>query len=550
MNNVAYTANGAVSLASTGNAALDYFSKAGTYRGRDDKLVAADMEKIFKQDPLQALKLVFGVRLITRIPKGEEVVATGMGQRDETIRALIWLHNNMPEHLYANLHLVPLFGSWRDFFDPKVIQNLDNQKLFELIAQGLEVEGQTDLIKKFLPQIRMGKKVRSERDKIRSQFAEKLRLHLGLTPKAYRKLKASGAAHIWQKQMSNREWDKINPEGIPGKAMLIHTTRKGKDGKTVFERHNQENRILEWALSKETIKFTGFPYEITKKALELSMGKIDVLQRAILERQFQLLLDQAGNHSYGNLLPVVDGSGSMASLAMPGVTAQDIAVSLAMVFSSLNTGYFKDQVCKFDRTSSMHKLSGGFFDRVQQLYRLGCMGNTNFQSVIDMLVNMRKMLPNVPVSEYPKVLLVISDMQMDPTNREPDYYSYSQPDKPRNLAAEKTNFQAMQEKLRSVGLEGISTIWWRVAAPGAGTSNITEFQVTSQEQGTAIISGFNPLMLNSMLGISTPVAKSSVNSIVTEANEAPKVGTPEDAMNSFLNQDVFRHIKLGSITDI
>jgi hypothetical protein len=38
--------------------------------------------------------------------------------------------------------------------------------------------------------------------------------------------------------------------------------KKGKDKQTVFERHNQVERLKEWALKQNNIKFTGYPYEL------------------------------------------------------------------------------------------------------------------------------------------------------------------------------------------------------------------------------------------------------------------------------------------------
>ena len=39
------------------------------------------------------------------------------------------------------------------------------------------------------------------------------------------------------------------------------------------------------------------------------------------------------------------------------------------------------------------------------------MGSTNFQSVVDEIVRIRKSNPNIPLEDYPSTLLVVSDMQ-------------------------------------------------------------------------------------------------------------------------------------------
>ena len=94
MNNVllkmqtAKTENSALSYATTGSACLDYWSKCSTYQGRSQSDVDRDMAKIFAEDEKSALKIVFGMRMITRKPNVDdeeiaEEVATGYGRRDE-----------------------------------------------------------------------------------------------------------------------------------------------------------------------------------------------------------------------------------------------------------------------------------------------------------------------------------------------------------------------------------------------------------------------------------------------------------------------------------
>src|SRR5262249_43669181 len=105
----ALTWNGAISYASTDNACLDYWAKAGTFRGRTQADVDADMEKLFADNARLALAIVFGVRLITRKPAQADLdeVQTGYGQRDEFAKALCWIHPPRPHTLHANLHLIP-----------------------------------------------------------------------------------------------------------------------------------------------------------------------------------------------------------------------------------------------------------------------------------------------------------------------------------------------------------------------------------------------------------------------------------------------------------
>lgn len=534
MNNVllkmqtAKTENSALSYATTGSACLDYWSKCSTYQGRSQSDVDRDMAKIFAEDEKSALKIVFGMRMITRKPNVDdeeiaEEVATGYGRRDEFYKAIVWLHNNKPELLYQNLHLIPVFGSWKDFFNTPLIDVLDRKSVFAEVRASLFGVKDTEMVKKFLPQIRSVKNLRSERDKKRVAWAKEFCEYCKLSPKTYRKLKSSGEAHIWQKQMTRNEWDKINPNGIPGKAMFLHTARKGKDGKTVFERHDQVGKILQWVQQQKTVKFTGYPYEL----LQAAQKGYNLVQRLTYDKQFETLLEPMKNHKLGNVLACLDTSGSMMKdvaqyddylAPKAGVTAYEVCVSMGLVFSSLNVGDFKDSVVEFNDTSRLVRLSGSFTEKLQQIKTKVNVprGGTNFQSVIDLLVRIRKENPNIPVSEYPETILIVSDMQFNPVN-----------------GNTQTNYEAAMQKLHSVGLNDMRIIWWWVTGRGK------DFPSQMNDKGVYMIGGFDASNIKSLMGLSSNPTSKDHNFNAKEKVEQ----TPMDGMNNWLSQPIFELLK-------
>lgn len=532
MTKTATTWNGAVSLSTTGfeklGTCLDYFAKCGTYTARDQAAVDTDMGRIFGDDEEAALKILFGLRLITRKPKiaGKEEqiedTQTGFGRRDEFYKAIVWLHNNKPDLLYKNLHLIPVFGSWKDLVQEPLVNVLNRDAVYELVKANLD----DNLLRKYLPQIRSGKKVRSDRDRKRSEWAKGLCVHLGIKPQDYRKVKSSGAGHVWQKQMSAQEWDKINFNGIPGKAMLLATSRKGKDQKTVFERHEQVARLTEWVGKQKSVKFTGYPYEL----LQAARKNPSVIQKIIYDKQFETLLDPMRGHKLGNVLSCLDISGSMESQVVPGVSAYDICLSMGICFSTLNVGHFKDAVCGFSDKAILEKLKGGFCDRVAHLtrhdtefYRVAW-GSTNFQGVIDLLVNIRNQNPEIPVDEYPETLLVVSDMQFNPSG---GYSGWGNDGNPTPQQVE-TNYETARRKLNAVGLKDVRIIWWYVN--GAGT----DFPSKMDDKGVYMIGGFDPVNLKSLMGLDSTVPEKKD----FDAQEK-KEQTPLDGMLNFLAQPIF-----------
>ena len=61
-----YTENGAVSHSTTGDALVDYFAKAATYRNRDQADVDADISRCWAQSPKITLQIILYTRMITR----------------------------------------------------------------------------------------------------------------------------------------------------------------------------------------------------------------------------------------------------------------------------------------------------------------------------------------------------------------------------------------------------------------------------------------------------------------------------------------------------
>jgi hypothetical protein len=505
----ALTWNGALSYPTTGAekfaACLDYWTKAGTYTGREPAAVAADMERIFADDEKAALAVVFGLRLITRRPEVEGIddVQTGYGRRDEFYEAVSWLHDRRRALLEANLALLPVFGCWKDLVSEPLIDVLDRERVYALVGDNLG----DPLLRKYLPQVRSAGQVRTERDRKRVSWAKGLCRFLGIGYPDYRRLKSEGAAHVWQRQMGRGQWGDIHFNGIPGKAMLRHVSQKGRDGQTVFERHGQVERLKEWVLQQPEVKFTGYPYELTRAAG--ARKKPTLVQKLIYDRQFRTMLGPFQGHKLGNVLCALDTSGSMTMEVVPGVSAYDICLSMGLVFSSLNVGWFRDVVVAFNDVSSIVRLSGEFTERLHQLETMTtAWGSTNFQSVIDLLIAIRRGNPNVPLREFPETLLVVSDMQFNPVG-----------------GNARTNYEEAMRRLREVGLPELRIIWWFVNGAGG------DFPARMDDKGVYLIGGFDPVNLRALLGLSAATAEFSAGQ--------KKEQTPLDGMMNFLGQPIF-----------
>lgn len=521
------TWNNAVSYSTTGtekfSECLNYFSKVGTYQNRSQEIVNADMTRIFNDDLPTALKIIFGTRLITRIPSNQSFnnIQTGYGRRDEFFKAINWLHINNPELLYNNLHFIPVFGSFKDFLSNPLINTLNREQVYNIFWIALQDKNCGDLVRKYLPQIRSTKKIRSERDRSRVEWAKGFCRRFGISFKQYRNIKNKGLAHIFQRQMGNNEWDKINFNGIPGKAIFKLISGKGRDNKNCFERHGQLDRLMKFVEKSKVIKFTGYPYELAKEARK---PKINTIQKEIYNKQFEKCIESFKDHKLGNVLCAVDTSASMTCEVVKGISAYDICISMGVAFSMLNIGYFKDSVIAFNNTSKLFRINGRFCDRINQIVSMEtAWGSTNFQSVINEIVRIRCTHPEIPLNEYPDTILVISDLQFNPTNTYVNNGLFNT-GLEFNQHTKDTNYEAARNKLNLVGLKDVRIIWWQVNG-----ENTTDFPSQLNDSGTYLISGFDPNVLKSLMGLE----------IKNRTKEEKIKETPLDGMFNFLSQPIF-----------
>ena len=537
------TWNGAISNSTSGSSLLDYFAKCGSYRGRTFEEVNADMASIFGSDPENAMKMVLYNRLITRKIKGfehaTESVQRGQCQRDEFIKSLAWLENNYPDMLYQNLWMVPLVGAWKDLWYDSAATNfyyyIDPAKVYALVAVGLQSEHQRALIAKYLPTMKSRRNVKNDRHRRRNAWVKGLCQYLGWTERQYRKFKSNpeNSAHNFQRLMCNGNWDSLDFNSVSGKALFNLISQRGKDRKNVIERHNLEEKYLKWIQSQPVAKFTGYPYELYLKAKNTYDRTL--AQKHTYDKQFEGLLKTARDSVPKELLKkgvlcALDTSGSMSSIYSMGgiqdvnIAPIDVCVGLGIYFASLMEGHFHNHAIMFsdadygwggDPGTRFIKLQGeSFCDKVDQIAKEAtAWGGTNFQSVIDEIVRVRRQNPEVPVEDYPEVLLVVSDMQFNP------------------CGSTSTNYETAMRKLRAAGLPDMTIIWWQVNGRFTGDVPSTMF-----DPGTVLISGFDGAIVTTLLG--------GMEEVVDEVTGEKRKPTPEEMMMQALDQEILSKVEV------
>lgn len=543
------TQNNAVSHSTSGNPVLDYFYKMGTFRGRSYVDVVADLSKAWDENPVDTLKTIFYNRIITRKSKGlfsTEKVQKGGGNKDEFVKALQWLESTHPETLRKNLWLVPVVGCWKDLWYHSSSTGYNHylmpESVYKLVGLALQDEFNRGLLAKYLPKFRSSSNTKNDRHRKLNKWIHGLCSHLGWTLVDYRKFKSdpSNTSHLWQRQMTANMWEQIDFNRIPGKALFNLISQKGKDKKTALERHGLVEKYTEWIKSQPIVPFTGYPYELFNKAKLVSghfyAQEMSLIEKLTYNKQFEGLLQKAKKDQgglEGNVWCALDCSGSMgmpvALNTNPGLSALDVCLSLGIYFSGLNEGAFKNHVIRFDSTSKVEELRGTFTDKVAQTMSMNSMGSTNFQSVIDEIVRIRKSRPDVPIEDYPETLLVVSDMQFNPAGGHA-YYSSAYQDytsESYNIQL-KTNYEMAMEKLEAVGLPRIQVIWWNV-----NTAYGKDVPAKAGDEGVSLMSGFDGSIISTILG--GEAAQKKFNKKATELS-------PQETMELALDQEVLNQL--------
>ena len=532
----AYTENGAKSYASIGTNLLDQFGKAGTNRGRDINQVFSDQAALYNENRDAALKFPFYLRMITRQTKllGDkktEKVQRGQGARDEAFKRLLWFEKYHPSLYYKNLWLVPMVGSWKDIWvllsmseKPKV------EEYFKVIAEGIQDANNKDLVKKYMPRIRSNNKCETTWAKSTNDYAKAFAKFAGWSYKDYRTFKASGVAHKFQTYMCSGLYSKINWSTIPGKALLNMVSGK------FLQNHNLEESYSKWLETQPVAKFNGYVYEFARKLRNnYGLASLSKVTKMTIDKQFANLIKTAKTDTggiKGNVWVALDTSGSM-NTPVNGVDlrAVELAKSLAIYFATLNEGAFHNYVMGFDNRAWLHKLSGESFTEkwYGSMPNVGS-GGTNFQSVIDEIVKIRKNHPEIPESDFPQTIIAVSDMQFNPSGG----YSWNA-SRPSEAVAQ-TNYEAMVSKLRIAGfseefLKGWKMVWWYCV-----NRDTNDYPSNMDCPGTYMISGFDPAIVTLILG--------GESQVVDEKTGETRSMTMQEMVDAALNQEVLSLVSL------
>lgn len=459
--NRTYTENGAATLQTTYSDCLDLFATIGALRSAQEQEILNRFVRAFTENPDLAMKLLFFARDI----RG------GLGERKVFRVCLKWLAQNAPASVRKNLPYVAEFGRWDDLLSlmgtpcEKDALHLIREQL-ETDLNAMDMGDDVSLLAKWLPSVNASNAQTVACAKGIARF-------LGMTDATYRKalVKLRGRIRILENNLREKDYT-FDYAKQPSKAMF-------KYRKAFFRNDGERYKEFLGKVSHgEAQLHTGTltPYEIIEPFF---CHKVSDQEAAAIDATWKAQEDFTGDE---NALVVIDGSGSMYCGTDPMPAA--VALSLGIYFAERNTGAFRNFFLTFSENPRLVEIHGDtILEKVQYCHTFNEVANTNIQKVFELIL--RAAVKNqVPQSEMPSTLYIISDMEFDCCTR----------------GADLTNFEYAKKIFAEAGYQLPRVIFWNVQSRNA------QQPVTQNEQGVALVSGCTPRIFHMLKsGILSPL---------------------------------------------
>jgi len=400
------------------------------------KDVMPQFERAYQEDRVLALRMAAWAR----------DVRGGAGERQIYRNVLRFIETNHINDLPLMLSVTSTYGRWDDLL---VVETELGRKLaFDLIADALLVK-QDGLCSKWMPR--------------KGEVAVALRKHLKLSPKGYRKTLVS-LTKVVETAMCSGNWTDINYGHVPSVAASRYQKTFVKHDAVGYTAYRDALKAGEAKVNAGAL----FPYDIVKS---INMGGDKVVSLA----QWEALPNYIGDSL---VLPMVDVSGSMGCVVggSANLTCMDVALSLGLYLADKNSGPFKDMFLTFSESSKIEVLKGDLISKLAQMRKSEWGMNTNLNSAFAEVLRVA-VANKVTEANMPKYILILSDMEFDRCTTTPA----------------NTALDMIKGKFSAAGYEMPNIIFWNL---NARAGNVP---ISYKENGTALISGFSPAIMTSVL---------------------------------------------------
>ena len=473
VNNFQQTENGATGYSTSDQNLVDLNF---VVPARHKNVSPVELEKFVQalnEDTVLAVKWLFYLR----------DVREGLGERDSFIKLFktLWLAD--PVSAGKVVKLIPEYGRWKDVIDILTEFPNDNdltETIYLLIENqlredcvNLTEDKSVSLLAKWLPSVNASGKSR--------KIAKRICNKLGLTFENYRKVLSSLRKYldVTEVKTCGGKWNEIDYNKVSSNANARYLNS--------FMRHDPERRrryldALSSPVASGAVMHASnlYPHEVYAKYSEahrIYYG-VEVNEDQGVEA---LWANLKNIETVGNTMVVVDNSGSMiTNIKGSKIMAIDVARSLGVFFSERCIGEFKDKVIEFSAKPRYIDLTDckSLADKYNTLNKYDDCSNTNLEKVFDLLLK-TALDHNLPQSELPQRILIVSDMEFDyATNICSGVHNEV-------MARYQTLFESIKTKWIKYGYTMPNIVFWNV------NSRTNTIPVTANECGVTLVSGYS-----------------------------------------------------------
>lgn len=383
-----------------------------------------------------------------RILQWARDVRGGAGERGIFIDLLRTLCTLNPAHAVSILDKTPEIGRWKDVVE--MFNSPLRAEVLDMLVFALYSED--SLAAKWIPR--------------KGPVASALARHMKWSAKQLRQTLVALSNTVEQK-MCARQWNDIDFSKLPSIASSRYQKAFHRQAPTAYTKYLESLEKGETKINAGAI----YPHTI--------VGNLNNGVAAAAEAQWKAL----PNYMEGTnerILPVVDVSGSMSCPVGGGtVSCMTVAISLGMYIAERNEGIFHNQFVTFSEEPSFVTMTKPTLQgRYSEMARSDWGYNTNLQRTFSVLLD-RAVKCAVPQDQMPTKILILSDMEFD-------------------TACERaTNYDDIERQYAAAGYKMPSIVFWNL---NARSGNVP---VKAGVHNTALISGFSPAILTSVLGCQT-----------------------------------------------
>ncbi|KLO23490.1 DUF2828 family protein [Marinitoga sp. 1155] len=439
--NIYYTENGAKSLKESGSSLVDFFFRCGVLMNSPNRFEKLFLNA-FVEDKEKAIRILFYSRDI----RG------GQGVRRTFRYVLKKIGNLYPDIAKQIIKYVPEYGRWDDLY--AFVGTKVERDAFEFMYSQIIEDIENYKIKRPISLLAKWLKSENTSSKKSVELAKKTRRYFKMDSKTYRKMLSELRKYIKivERDMSENKWEEIEYEKVPSRAMKkYYNSYKRHDGER-FEKYIEEVKQNKKKINAATL----YPHDIVSMVIDEENDTAEALWKNLPDYNIE-----------EDAIAVVDVSGSMYGQPIT------VAISLGIYFAERNKGKFKNKFITFSANPELQEIKGEtLYEKVQTL-------STAYWDMNTDLIKVFKLILNTAVKygyndkELPKKIYIISDMQFDIAVE--DNYN--------------TNYETIRKMYEEKGYSIPKIVFWNVSEYGNDVS------VKCDQNGTALISGYNPVIL-------------------------------------------------------